>query len=277
MGTCKYCGKPAGFLSSKHSECEQKNHSGRQQIVFYASQTLDGSLNIDTLVEKIEEVKKSCYIPPNDIKALLVYSWEKSVKQFLNDGLLDKGEDKRLIELQNRFNLSQDDLNRNGAYIKIGKASILRDVLNGELPQREVNIIGPLAPNLQKGEKVIFAFGSSSYSEDKTSQEYVGGSQGVSIRVLKGVYYRLGSFKGHTVKETKLVYIDTGTVTLTNKHIYFTGQQKSIRIRYTKIVTFQPFSDGIGIILDNAAAKRIVFRTGDGWFTYNLVTNLSRL
>ena len=153
----------------------------------------------------------------------------------------------------------------------------MRDVLNGEFPQRKVNVTGPLAPNLQKGEQIIWAFTGSKYLEDKTRREFVGGSQGVSIRVMKGVYYRFGSFKGHTVEQTKLVHIDTGCVALSNKHIYFTGPQKSIRIPYTKIVTFQPFTDGIGVILDNATAKRLIFVTGDGWFTYNLVTNLSRV
>jgi hypothetical protein len=247
-----------------------------QQVALEASRVLDGSASFDALAERIAEVEKSCFVRPADVKPLLIHVWEAAVEQFLNDGILDKVEDDRLIALQKRFELSQDDLNRNGAFNKIGKASILRDVLNGYLPQRKVVISGPLAPNLQKGEQVVWAFTDSKYLEDKTKREFVGGSQGVSVRVMKGVYYRLGAFKGHTVQQTKLVHIDTGCVSLTNKHIYFTGPRKSIRIPYTKIVTFPPFSDGIGVIRDTAAASRQIFVTGDGRFTYNLATNLSR-
>ena len=28
MGTCKYCGKDAGWFSSSHKECKEKNHKG---------------------------------------------------------------------------------------------------------------------------------------------------------------------------------------------------------------------------------------------------------
>lgn len=275
MSNCKYCGKPAGFLSSKHAECEKNYQTGKQKIGSETSRALNGSVNFDTLEDTIVEIEKTCFVPRTDTKVLLINAWESAVDQFLNDGILDKDEDDRLIELQKRFYLSQDELNNKGAFTLVGKASILRDILNGELPQRKVLIDGPLAPNIQKGEQLIWAFPGSKYSEDKTKREFVGGSQGMSVRIMKGVYYNVGAFKGHAVEQTKLVDIDTGCVAITNKNIYFTGPQKSIRIPFKKIVTFQPFSDGIGVILDNATAKRLVFITGDGWFTYNLVTNLS--
>ena len=113
--------------------------------------------------------------------------------------------------------------------------------------------------------------------EDKVRREFVGGSQGVSVRVTKGVYYRVGAFKGHAVEHTESVHIDTGWVFVTNKNIYFAGPKKSLRLPYAKIVSFQSFSDGIGVTRDAATAKAQSFLTGEGWFTYNLVTNLSKL
>jgi hypothetical protein len=62
---------------------------------------------------------------------------------------------------------------------------------------------------------------------------------------------------------------------VTSKHIHFAGGKKSLRVPYTKIVSFTPYSDGIGIMRDAANAKQQVLVTGDGWFTYNLLTNLS--
>ena len=66
-------------------------------------------------------------------------------------------------------------------------------------------------------------------------------------------------------------------VVITDKNIYFAGPAKSIRVPYVKIVSFQPFTDGFGIIRDGANTKPQLFITGDGWFTYNLITNLARL
>lgn len=152
----------------------------------------------------------------------------------------------------------------------------MRDVLNGILPQRW-STDGQLPINLQKGEQIVWAFPGSRYLEDKTRREFVGGSQGVSVRVMKGVYYRAGAFRGHSVEHTERVHIDTGFVAVTNKNIYFVGPRKSVRLPFTKIISFEPFSDGVGVMRDTATAKAQIFVTGDGWFTYNLVTNLARL
>ena len=50
----------------------------------------------------------------------------------------------------------------------------------------------------------------------------------------------------------------------------------SVRVRYDKIVAFDPYDDGFGIMRDAQTAKHQVFRTGDGWFAYHLVTNLAQ-
>jgi hypothetical protein len=152
----------------------------------------------------------------------------------------------------------------------------LRDVLNGVIPQR-MTVDGNIPINFQKSERLVWAFPTSEYLEDKTTRQYVGGSKGVSVRVMKGIYYRVGSFKGHAVERTERSHIDTGWVVITNKHIYFAGPSKSLRVPYSKVISFLPFSDGFGILRDAATAKPQIFITVDGWFSYNLVTNLAQL
>ena len=48
-------------------------------------------------------------------------------------------------------------------------------------------------------------------------------------------------------------------------------------MKYDKIVDFEPYSDGFGIMREAQTAKPQFFRTGDGWFAYNLATNLARM
>lgn len=283
MGKCKYCGNPAGFLRSKHAECEEQHQQrerviqgGRQRIAIEVLRAIKDSGNFDNLEKAISEIEQSSFVPSSERKDLLVKGWENSVEQFLEDGILDTTEEKRLVEFKERFALSQSDLDKNGALTKTAKAAVLRDVLNGVVPQR-MSFDRNLPINLQKDEQVIWAFAGSKYLEDKTRRQFVGGSQGVSVRIMKGVYYRVGAFKGHAVENTERVHVDTGLVVVTTKNIYFAGSQKSIRLPYAKIVSFEPFSDGIGVMRDTATAKPQIFVTGDGWFTYNLVTNLSQL
>ncbi len=283
MGNCKYCGKPAGFLRSKHAKCEEDNRNreyaiqnANARILSEAIGAIKGTGMFSALEAKIDAIEQANHLSTAQRKPLLIRAWEMSVDGFLEDGILDAKEEKRLIEFRDHFGFSQGDLNGNGALTKTAKAGVLRDVLDGKIPQR-VSVDGSMPINFQKGETVVWAFRDSRYLEDKTRRQYVGGSQGVSIRVMKGVYYRVGAFKGEAVESTERVQIDTGLVVVTDKNIYFAGPRKSLRVPYPKIVSYEPFSDGIGIIRDAATAKPQIFVTGDGWFTYNLVTNLSQL
>ena len=67
--------------------------------------------------------------------------------------------------------------------------------------------------------------------------------------------------------------MDRSIMAVTNKHIYFSRSQKTFRVRLDKIVSFMPFSDGVGIQRDAATAKPRFLMTGDGWFTYNPLVN----
>lgn len=276
MADCRYCAKPAGFLRKKHSECDRQFSNGKREILAAISQAAAGSDNLERLQSRIADIAERSYISESERGRLLALGWIGTVDKFLEDGVLDESEEKRLMELKERFSLSQSELDSAGALTKVTKAAVLRDVLNGVIPQR-VTINGGLPINLQKGEQIVWAFPNADYLEDKTRRQYVGGSRGASIRVMKGVYYRVGAFKGESVSRTERVHVDSGLVAITNKHIYFAGQVKSLRLPYGKIVSFQPFSDGVAVIRDASTAKPQIFVTGDGWFTYNLVTNLAQI
>jgi hypothetical protein len=276
MGNCKFCGEPAGFLRSKHAECEQRHENGKKQITAAISEALSPSGSLDALQCSLTDSAQHCYVSDHERQTLLIRGWTSATDRFLEDGVFDESEEKRLIDFQTRFSLSESDLDASGAITKITKAGVIRDVLNGVIPRR-MKVEGNLPINLQKDEEVVWVFPGCEYLEDTTRREYVGHSQGMSFRIMKGVYYRVGGFKGRPVDRTERVHIDTGIVVLTNEHIFFAGPVKALRVPYAKIVSFQPFSDGIGIIRDTSSAKPQIFVTGDGWFTYNLVTNLAHL
>ena len=95
--------------------------------------------------------------------------------------------------------------------------------------------------------------------------------------MARGVYYRPGTFRSRSVEWDETVHQDTGLLGFTTKHLYFSGRRKKFRVRYDRIVDFEPFSDGIGIMRDAQTAKPQSFRTGDGWFAYNLAVNLAQM
>jgi hypothetical protein len=174
------------------------------------------------------------------------------------------------------FSLTKDDLGAADAFPRLVKAMTLRDLTEGKVPQR-FNFTGNLPINLLKEEKLVWLFENTRYFEERIHREYVGRSAGVSVRVMKGLYLHTSAFHGHPIDVTTTQQVDTGLFAVTDKDIYFSGAHKSMRIPFKKIVAFHSYSDGIGLVRDAASAKPQAFQTGDGWFTYNLVTNLARL
>ena len=82
-----------------------------------------------------------------------VYS--QFLDQFLDDGLFESAEEDKLVEYQSHFELSISVLNRNGALDKAVRASILRDLINGENITGRVKISGNLPFKLMKSEELI--------------------------------------------------------------------------------------------------------------------------
>lgn len=155
---------------------------------------------------------------------------------------------------------------------RVGKASILKAVFRGETPATDVD---SLPINLQKSERLVWIEHGVRYLEDRVGRKFVGKSRGVSVRVMRGVYARVGAFEGMPVYNTERVEVATGTLYVTDRNLYFYSSSHSTRIPYRKIVSFEKFSDVLGIMRDAASAKPQFFVNGDGWLLYNLVSSLA--
>jgi hypothetical protein len=239
-------------------------------------QAVYGQVGLETVEPRLNELARQSYIPDFRCQQALITGWENAVDHFLDDGNLSAAEEKQLAAFQEYFSLASHMLNHHGAYTKFVKAVVLRELMEGIIPQR-VQVSGTLPFNFHKTEQLIWVFPNTAYYEDKIRRQYVGRSQGFSVRIAKGVYYRVGAYQGTPVETTTRVHVDTGTFAVTTKHVYFAGPRQSLRIRHDKIVSFMPYQDGIGLQRDATTAKPQIFVTGDGWFTHNLLANVSHL
>lgn len=276
MGNCLHCGKPAGWFRSKHKECEAKHQAGREQIIALAQRAVKDASDLAGVQGEVGRLAASAFVSKDMVPKLWVTAWENAVQSALEDSVLTSGEETALLRATEHFGWKQQDLDANSAYTKLVQAGVLRDLMEGKLPSR-YQVQGQLPFNFQKGEELLWAFPGVKYYEVRMRRTFVGGSQGVSVRVARGVYYRVGGFRGEAVQNAETVLVDTGLLGVTQKHLYFAGSLKSFRVRYDKIVSFTPYSDGIGFQRDALTAKPQALLTGDGWFIYNLVTNLANL
>ena len=232
----------------------------------------DGGAHLDGLTETLRQSNLS----QDEQTMLLVQAWEAAVEGALEDGLFTLDEENALTRYINHFNLSQSELDAHGVHTSLIKAAVIREITEGIVPQRQ-NILGRVPFNLMKSETLVWVMDGVEYHETVTRRERRGTSHGLSIRVARGLYYRPSTFRSRAVEWDETVHQDTGLLGFTTKHLYFSGGKKKFRVRYDKIVDFEPFSDGFGIMRDAQTAKPQSFRTGDGWFAYNLAVNLAQM
>ena len=232
----------------------------------------DDGAHLDSLTETLRQSNLS----QGDQTRVLVQAWEAAVEGALEDGLFTLDEENALTRYINHFNLSQSQLDAHGVHTSLIKAAVLREIAEGVVPNRQ-HLSGNVPFNLMKSENLVWVMHDVDYIETVVRRERRGYSHGLSIRVARGVYYRPSAFRSHAIEWEETVHQDTGLLGFTTKHIYFSGPKKKFRIRYNRIVDFEPFSDGFGIMKDNQTAKPQAFRTGDGWFSYNLAVNLAQM
>lgn len=229
------------------------------------------------------------FAPMNEIDDLLIKQ-EKSqiarssiISKSINTamGLLSDSEDLTLenenyIEtLRKKYSLTVGEIQRLPNYTGYMKLLQVQDLLHGNVPKRFFNLTSPI--NLQKNETPIWEFDNATLYEEQVTRTMVGRSSGFSVRIAKGVYYRVGSFKGRPVVTTNLVPKYNGAMIITTKNIYFYSREKSIRLPFTKIVSFVDFEDGIGIQQDKQNAKPIYIQNIDGWLAFNIASNVNNV
>lgn len=276
MGICRLCGKDAGLLRSAHKACEERYAGGTRLVESLVIGALRNGIDRERIEDKVSEFANTFSLDLAGVKPILMSAWDRAAEDAISDNLLTKEEEERLTELAEFFGADTQQLSKRDAFMKLVKAAVIRDLCEGKVPER-LKLDGQLPVAMQKDEKLIWVFQNVRYFESRTRTHYVGGSQGMSFRVMKGVYYRVGAFRGDPVQTTANVHIDTGMLVVTNKHLTFVGPQKSVRLKHEKIISHTPYSDGIGVCRDAATAKPQMFVTDDGWFTYNVIVNAAKI
>ena len=102
---------------------------------------------------------------------------------------------------------------------------------------------------LKKKEKLYVTLANISLSEPRAVR--TGGYGGPTVRLAKGLSFRLGGFKAESHEELR--NIDQGTFTLTDKRIVFSGSKKTINVNLNKVISINPYSDGISITREGSS------------------------
>ena len=276
MGICKFCGQKAGLFKSVHKDCVYANDAGKVSVVNKVSEAILGTTDFSIFNTEINNIVQNAFINREELNELYGLGFDNAVEAFLDDSVISPEEEQKLANFKDHFNFSENTLDGRGSLQKIVKSLILRDILEGKIPSR-LNITGTLPFVLVKDEIIIWLFHNVEFYEQRTKTTYEGRSQGISVRIAKGLYYRTGGFKGNPVTSEQMTLLGNGMLALTNKNLFFGSSTKTIKTPYNKFIAITQYSDGIGLQKDGASSKPQIFKGIDGWFSYNLISNLSKL
>ncbi len=275
MGDCRYCGKSAGFLRKEHKACAAAHERGLERIGKVCVDAALYGIDVERLTDSVRSIGASSFIDTSGaaMTAALAQGWGQAVKAAMDDHFLSNEEKRALNRYRAQYSLGARDLDSNGYFTLFRMMNLLNSLSeHAVVPRFDRRQVRPPF-NLMKSEELLWLFGGVDYLEQVTQREFRGGSLGVSFRVAKGVYIRPGAFRGRSVATSSMQHTDSGVLGITTKHIYFKGNSKSFRVRLEKIVSFDPYRDGLGIMRDTARAKPEVFRMGetDAWFLLNII------
>jgi len=136
--------------------------------------------------------------------------------------------------------------------IELHRNEIIDQFIIGELSEHF-----PTSIFLKKEEKLIFDIPGIQICEEKTIRTK-GSHNGFSLRVMKGVSYRLGNFEA--TSEKRVTPIDDGHFILTNKRLIFSGAKKSLDVSLSKIIAAKPVENGI--LIDRTAKQNVEYFIG---------------
>jgi hypothetical protein len=144
--------------------------------------------------------------------------------------------------------------------MQLSKYKLYWTIENGELPTIDVPI------SLGKQEECYFQTHAEWHEQRTVTQRINYRGTTASIRIMKGVRYRVGSIKPQRITSEEYKLLDSGTLYLTNKRIIFTGRLKNSTISLTKVLSFTPYSDGVEISKDTGRPPLFKFSSNNELF-----------
>lgn len=192
------------------------------------------------------------------------------IKDALADGILTHDEESSLKEFLKANSLTTQDISDDGKRL-LARGAIVRDLLEGR-PNPKMDISGvPYKP--VKGEIPIWGYKNMAVAEIRNVTRFEGGAKGASVRVAKGVYWRVGRVAAERVTSSEVKDMGIGSVLVTSHYLFYHVGNNSKRIKHERIFNITPYSDAVVVHMDGANAKPLVLKTDDSWFLANVLQN----
>lgn len=276
MGHCRICGQPAGFMRSVHKECAARRDRALADInlEFSDMMRVDIAPTPAAFRATIQKLGDEARLSSAELRSTILSGLSVSLEAALADFNLSQVEIDRFEGILDAFNLDATALDEAGIRDRLVKALVLKDLSEGRTSNR-ITVNGSLPIVLKRGEAIQWLFNNVALQEPRTRVSYEGGSRGVSVRVMKGVSYRVGSYKGRRVDTTEVVTVGHGEFAVSNSAVYFLCPPKTRKTTLSSIVSVDAYDDGI--VISPSRGKQQIYLLDDPFFASNLILKAGAL
>ncbi|MSQ17246.1 MAG: hypothetical protein EXR54_06720 [Dehalococcoidia bacterium] len=250
LGRCQACGEKLPFtyrlfkhgrFKKIHEQCYQRVVEERTQAVAEYRRALnaavaDGRISVDEDTE-LAGSRHELQLSQAETTSMRLLVYRDLFSQATADRALDEKEERLLRQVQ--LELQLNDTAIQPQLSELARLRFFQQINQGDLPAVASDIL------LKKAEVAHWQSEAEFWEERVTHKGYVGGSHGVSIRVAKGVSYRLGGNRGQLVTEKDIIKVDEGKLVVTNKRVVFNGFTNSFSIPFSKLINYVVYEDAI--------------------------------
>jgi hypothetical protein len=155
MGRCSYCGQPAGFLRTQHTECSARYHRAMSMMPTFFAKFLESQVPAHRFSELLRGAAQAAFVRPEELSKLAVSEIGKAIDALRAQRSPNHSEIQRLSELMDQLgpSIAEDaDLNE-----RLAKATVVADLGAGRIPDA-VTVTGPLPITFAPGETVLWIF-----------------------------------------------------------------------------------------------------------------------
>lgn len=237
-------------IINKYKDTKQKSLNKKEFKQSLLQAVNDGKLTKEE-IDELDKKKVELSLTKEDIKSMRAEIFAVAFSVAKEDNQVTEDEEKELKEIQKYLGLADDEIQTTKK--ELARLRLLNEIQKGNLSNISVvNLV------TQKGEMTYWAEPAILVEEKIIRRRYEGGSQGVSLRVMKGVSYHVGGHRGHIVSETGSVPVSDGELIITSKRVIFRGDGKAFAIKLDKILDVQIFTNGLHFSENNKSKPRMV-------------------
>ena len=295
MSICRYCHQRAGWFSDAHDTCVQKANEAIKSIKSCMADAVVTGKKYNEVSDRINKLASEAGLSTAQLHASIINSWgQATIERSKAQPMSGVEGDAKWDLIADAEGLTEGSFS---AAILAGTANpaimagttavtfsaIIWAALNGMQVSQDF-----LAPqirnsfNLQAGEYRMWGMPHMLLRQQTMQVSYAGGYNGVSVRVAGGLWYRFGGGRGHREEHSELQDVDMGDFLLTNRAIYFGGNQRGVNFRlpYSQIMRFQYYTDAVGVCKSGAREQIFIPKTTAipndcGWFLFNVLQALA--